>query len=60
METCTMFAMKKLDLKIPVLQIVLIYVCLALLLAACDVKTSCSMQAVAGGSQYCEETITGE
>lgn len=54
-----MFAMKMLDLK-SVLQLVLIYVCLALLLAACDVTTSCSMQAVAGGSQYCEETTAGK
>ncbi|MBI2332417.1 MAG: hypothetical protein HYU84_09720 [Chloroflexi bacterium] len=51
-----MFVMKKLD---RVLQIILIYTCLVFLLSAC-ISSSCSMQAVAGGAQYCEETPTGE
>jgi hypothetical protein len=60
METYAMFAMKKFDLKLPVLQIILVYVFLALFLASCDVTTSCNLQAVAGGAQYCEETQSGE
>lgn len=60
METYAMFAMKKFGLKLPVFQIILLYVCLALFLASCDVTTSCNLQAVAGGSQYCEESQSGE
>lgn len=42
------------NLKCHVYQMILLHICLAVLLSAC-VKTSCDMQAVAGGSQYCEE-----
>lgn len=47
---------KNFNLKRPILQIILLNICLALLLTSC-ISTSCSLQAVAGGSQYCEETL---
>ena len=50
-----MFIMKKFELK---LFLFLTCACLAMLLTAC-VSTSCSMQAVAGGAQFCEETLAG-
>lgn len=60
MEAYAMVALKKLDLKLPVIQIILLCACLALFLTSCDITTSCDMQAVAGGAEYCEETTFGE
>jgi len=59
-EAYAMFAMKKIDLKLPVIQFILIYACLTLLLSACNVTTSCGLQAVAGGAQHCEQLTTGD
>ncbi|GAB4498254.1 MAG: hypothetical protein OHK003_09710 [Anaerolineales bacterium] len=55
-----MFAMKKFDPKLTLLQIILIYACFSLLLSACNVTTSCGLQAVAGGAQHCEQLEIGE
>jgi hypothetical protein len=46
-------------IKRPILFILLLHICLALLLTSC-VRTTCDLQAVAGGSQYCEETLAEE
>jgi len=54
-----MTQLRNFNLKYHVFQIILLHICLALLLTAC-VKTSCDMQAVAGGSQYCEEVLADE
>lgn len=55
-----MFNIKKIVLKFTMLQVILAYVCFALLLSACDATTSCRLQAVAGGSQHCEQLEIGE
>ncbi|MEY2819799.1 MAG: hypothetical protein RL275_3262 [Chloroflexota bacterium] len=47
------------NLKRHVYQMILLHICLAMLLSAC-VKTSCSLQAVAGGSQFCGEVLSDE
>ncbi|MFN8383371.1 MAG: hypothetical protein U0V02_15620 [Anaerolineales bacterium] len=39
-------------------KIVLICFMLSFALAACGAKFSCTLQAVAGGSQACEETLS--
>jgi len=49
---------KGFNLKKIMIQIVLLHICAAFLLSSC-VKTDCSLMAVAGGSQYCEETVSG-
>jgi hypothetical protein len=36
--------------------IVLFYLLLSFALASCDANASCALQAVAGGSQACQET----
>lgn len=55
-----MFTMKKFNLKLTALQIILIYACVTLLLSACNVTTSCGLQAVAGGAQRCEQLDVGK
>jgi hypothetical protein len=60
METQVMVTYKGINPKKSVLQIILLYICLAIFLVSCDVTTSCEMQAVAGGSQYCQESLAGE
>lgn len=51
---------KNQDRKRTILFIVILHICLATLLSACDDLTSCKLQAVAGGAQYCEELSAGE
>lgn len=46
---------RKLNWEIPVLPVILFYICLTFLLSSCEATTSCNLQAVAGGSQYCEQ-----
>lgn len=55
MEIDFMHKTRKLNLKFPVFPIILLHICLAFLLSSCDAITSCNLQAVAGGSQYCEQ-----
>lgn len=45
------------NLKKRFLQVILLQVCLALLLTACA-PADCSLQLLAGGSQYCEEKMS--
>ena len=56
METYAMLLVKKPGLTLQAFHSILICAGLALFLTSCDVTTSCSMQAMAGGAQYCEET----
>lgn len=46
--------------KLWVLRLMLLQLCLVCLLSACELRTSCEMQAVAGGAQYCEESTSGK
>lgn len=50
-----MFMKRNVDQKYPILSIILLHICLAFLLLSCDATTSCNLQAVAGGSQYCQQ-----
>lgn len=54
-----MFKKKGLSLKQTLIRLILLYVCLASFLAACG-PADCSLQLLAGGSQFCEETVSGE
>lgn len=54
-----MFKNKGLNLKKIFLQVILLQVCLAVFLTACA-PADCSLQLLAGGSQYCEETTSGD
>ena len=42
-------------MKLKLRKLILVCFLLGLLLTSCDSRASCAMQAVAGGSQYCQE-----
>lgn len=46
---------RNVDQKYRIRSIILLHFCLIFLLSSCDATTSCNLQAVAGGSQYCEQ-----
>ena len=54
-----MFNFKGINLEKIIVQVILLQVCLAMLLTSCA-PANCSLQLLAGGSQYCEETSPGK